>query len=375
MNKKTEEAVILPFILKNRNFAFHERTDALIIDAGKEIVGSSLSISDFEVHVTTTRKIDSEYVGYDGSREVKAVYTSRVNDVGDPSDSGRYIIVDFPDVGWDDGGSTIEDGFTYDLAYKVTYKGNELVCEDDSSFVPDGFKQTHVVSPVLDKYRYDHYNGLDYSYFYNKKAEGPLPLVVFFHGGGQGKDIYTPIRFSNGATVWANPENQAKYSCHVLAPRNATTPEAMHKVKSVIEEMIEVGKVDSNRVYITGFSMGGGSTWTFLNTFPDFAAAAAPLCPANGPDNMEKAKAVASLPIWSFVDEGDFLYDTVLNIDKTYGPHLNDYLLTILPENKLNKPPYNGYVFDGHAVWLPVYNEYVHPERGMLIDWLFSQKK
>lgn len=139
--------------------------------------------------------------------------------------------------------------------------------------------------------------------------------------------------------------------------------------------MIAEGKVDPNRIYITGFSMGGGSTWTFLTTYPDVPAAAAPLCPAGGPGSVENALKVAYLPIWTFVDEGDFLLDLVVNNDRIYGPYLNDSLLTILPENRLNNPPYNGHVFDGHAVWLPVYNEYVHPERGMLIDWLFSKSK
>ena len=364
-----------PFILRNENFAFHERTDALIIDAGKEVVGSSLSVSDFEVHVKAVRKVDPDYVWYDGPREVIDVYTSQVNDVGSPSASGRYIVVDFPDVGWNDGGQTNDEGYTFDSYYTVTYKGSGILFTDGTSVVPDGFVQTGVVSPVLDKFKYDNFEGLDYSYFYNEEIDEPLPLVVFFHGGGQGNDIYTPIRFSNGGTVWANPENQAKYPTHVLAPRNATTPEAMHKAKGIIDMMIAEGKVDPNRIYITGFSMGGGSTWTFLTTYPDVPAAAAPLCPAGGPGSVENALKVAYLPIWTFVDEGDFLLDLVVNNDRIYGPYLNDSLLTILPENRLNNPPYNGHVFDGHAVWLPVYNEYVHPERGMLIDWLFSKSK
>jgi pimeloyl-ACP methyl ester carboxylesterase len=364
----------LPFILKNVNFAFEERTDAVIIDAGNIVSKSKLSVADFKVHVKATRKVNADYVVYDGPRVVTDVYTSQVNDTGTPSDTGQYIIVDFADVGWGDGGTTIDGGYTLDLKYTITHNGNKLEYVDGSSIVP-AFNQTGAVSPVLDKYKYANHEGLDYSYFYNEDAEEPLPLVVFFHGGGQGNDIYTPIRFSNGGTVWANPENQAKYPTHVLAPRNAQTVESMHKVKAIIDGMIDAGKVDPNRVYITGFSMGGASTWTFLRTFPDFAAAAAPLCPAGGPNTVENAKAVANLPLWTFVDAEDFLYNSVVNTDKTYSPYWNDSLLTIIPFNQLLDPPYNGHRFDGHSVWLPVYNEYVHPERGMLIDWLFSQSK
>src|SRR5690625_4087475 len=162
------EATTLPFILKNENFAFHERTDAVIIDAGKEVDGSSLSTSDFEAHVVQTRKVDPNHVEYDGAREIIEVYTSEVNDTGSPSDSGQYIVVDFPDVGWGDGGSTNDGGYTFDSAYTLTYNGDGINYVDGTSITPK-FNQTGEVSPVLDQYQYDSYDGLDYSYFYNEK--------------------------------------------------------------------------------------------------------------------------------------------------------------------------------------------------------------
>mgnify|MGYP001206635875 CR=1 FL=1 len=366
---------ILPFILRNENFAFHERTDALIIDAKKEVVGSSLNISDWSAHVRATRIVDPNYVWYDGPREIIDVYVSKVNDVGYPSDTGRYIVIDFPDLGWGDGGYTNDEGYTFDSQYTITFSGTHIECADGSVIVPESFVQTGVVSPVLDKFRYGNYEGLDYSYFWNEEIDEPLPLVIFNHGGGQGNDIYTPIRFSNGGTVWANPENQARYPCHVLAPRNATTASAMQKVKALIDTWIADGKVDPNRIYITGFSMGGGATWTFLQNFPDVPAAAAPICPAGGPGNVENALKVAYLPLWTFVDDDDFLYGYVLNTYNTYSQYWHDSMLTVFPENKLNNPPYNGWVFDPHCSWLPAYNEYVDPERGMLIDWFFSKSK
>lgn len=368
----------LSFILRNENFAFHERTDALIIDAGKEVDGTSLNISDWSTHVLATRIVDPSFVWYDGPREIIDIYTSHVNDVGQPSDTGRYIVIDYPDVGWDDGGYTNDGGYTFDSQYTITFSGTQINCVDGSAITPEAFIQTGVVSPVLDKFQYGNYEGLDYSYFWNEDIDEPLPLVIFNHGGGQGNDIYTPIRFSNGGTVWANPENQAKYPCHVLAPRNGTDTTAVQKVKALVDTWIAEGKVDPNRIYITGFSMGGGATWTFLRTFPDFPAAAAPICPAGGPDNVENALKVAYLPLWTFVDQNDFLYNMVVSNDTTYGPYWNDSLLSILPENRLDNPPYNGWVFDPHCSWLPAYNEYIdpeHPERGMLIDWMFSKSK
>lgn len=372
---EVSESTMLPFILRNENFAFHERTDAVIIDAGKEVDGTSLDKSEWSAHVFATRIVDPSYVWYDGTREIIDVYTSEVNDVGHPSDTGRYIVIDFPDLGWDDGGYTNDGGYTFDSQYTITFTGDHIKYADGSVIKPAGFVQTGVVSPVLDKFRYGTFNGLDYSYFWNEEADKPLPLVIFFHGGGQGNDIYTPIRFSNGGTVWANPENQAKYPCHVLAPRNVNTADAALIVRELVETWIAEGKVDPNRIYVTGFSMGGGSTWTFLQANPDFAAAAVPICAFGGLSNVDSAKQQAYLPLWAIVTEGDFLYSMVVNNHNTYGPYLFDSYLTILPENKLEAYPYNGWVFDPHCAWLPAYNELTDDERGTVIEWLFSKSR
>ena len=166
-----------------------------------------------------------------------------MNDTGSPSDTGRYIIIDFPDVGWGDGGGTNDGGYTFDSAYTITYKGAEIDFVDGSSILPEGFTQTGVVSPVLDNLNMQTITGLIIVIFITKMPMSRLPLVVFFHGGGQGNDIYTPIRFSNGGTIWANPENQSQVAS-IGRLRNATTTAAMHNVKAVIDQMIAEGKVD-----------------------------------------------------------------------------------------------------------------------------------
>ncbi|HHY83725.1 MAG TPA: prolyl oligopeptidase family serine peptidase [Clostridiales bacterium] len=373
-----ESGTILPFVLRKTSFAFEERTDALIIDAGKEVIGSSLSISDFETHVRSTRKVNPSYVFYDGPREIIDIYTSKVNDVGSPSPTGRYIVIDFHDVGWGDGGTTNDGGYTFDSLYTVTFKGTQINCTDGSAIIPDGFEQIGEFNPVLDKFTYERSpEGMDYAQFLNTDAEGPLPLMVFFHGGGQGNDIYTPIRFSNGGPVWAYPENQAKYPCHVIAPRTGSgSTMNMQNVKAVIDRLIADGYVDPNRIYVTGFSMGGGNTWSLLNAYPELAAAAMPLCPAGGP-NAQTAPLFAYLPLWMMVDQEDFLLGMVRNTHNTYGGYWNDYRYTEIPATILYDPPYNGWKFDGHSVWLAAYNEIdKYVEDGMTaIDWFFSKSK
>ncbi|MCG6568519.1 Ig-like domain-containing protein [Tessaracoccus sp. ZS01] len=368
-----EEGSALPFILRNENFAFEERVAAVIIDAGKPVDGSSLSADDFDVHVVSTRKVDPEVVIYDGPREVAGVYTSQVNDWGQPSDSGQYIVLDFPHVGWGDGGTTIDNGYTLDASYTVTYQGEAIAYVDGATLVPEAFEQVGVVSPVLDLYQYaTSDDGLDYAYFLNEEAEGPLPLVVYFHGGGQGNDNYTPARFSNGGTVWANPENRTEFPAHVLVPRTAGFGGTdVAAVKEVIDEWIAEGKVDPNRIYMTGYSMGSSSTWAFVRAYPEYVAAAV-YGAGTGPGTPEFADAVSHMPLWEWVDMADFAYNGVINRFNAVGHLLTDYELTILPEVTLHEYPYNGWTFSGHSSWLVAYNEFTHEDRGTVFDWFFG---
>lgn len=367
-----EESDTLPFILRNENFAFEERVAAAIIDVGKAVDGSSLSADDFDVHVVSTRKVDPDVVVYDGPRDVDGVYTSEVQDWGYPSDSGQYIVLDFPHVGWGDGGTTIDAGYTLDALYTITYNGAPIEFVDGSTLVPDAFEQVGVVSPVLDQYQYATHDGMDYSYFLNEDIDEPLPLVVYFHGGGQGNDNYTPARFSNGGTVWANPENQAEFPTHVLVPRTAGFGGTnVAAVKAVIDQWVAEGKVDPNRIYMTGYSMGSSSTWAFVQAYPEYVAAAV-YGAGTGPGTEEFAAAVSHMPLWEWVDVDDFAYNGVMSRYEAVGHLLNDYELTILPEVVLHEYPYNGWKFDGHSSWLVAYNEFVHEERGTVFDWFFG---
>lgn len=370
-----EEGTTLPFILRNENFAFEERVAAVIIDAGQVIEDPSLSPEDFDVHVVSTRMVDPDVVVYDGPREVTGVYTSEVEDWGFPADSGQYIVLDFQHVGWGDGGTTIDGGFYLEAQYTVTYKGDPIATVDGSTITPTGFEQTGVVSPVLDQYEYaTSPEGMDYAYFLNDEIDEPLPLVVYFHGGGQGGDNYNPARFSNGGTVWANPDKQAEFPTHVLVPRTPGFQTDVAAVKNVIDGWIAEGKVDPNRIYMTGYSMGSSSTWAFVSAYPEYVAAAI-YGAGTGPSNAALVDAVDHMPLWEWVDADDFAYNGVINRYNTWGEYLNDYKLTILPEVTLHDYPYNGWTFDGHSSWLVAYNEYVDDERGTVFDWFFSISK
>lgn len=370
-----DEGSTLPFILRNEAFAFEERVAAVIIDAGEVVDDASLTAEDFDVHVVSTRKVEPDVVVYDGPREVTDVYLSEVEDWGFPADEGQYIVLDFAHVGWGDGGTTIDAGFYLEAQYTVTYNGDPIATVDGSDIAPTAFDQTGVVSPVLDQYQYaTSPEGMEYAYFLNDEIDEPLPLVVYFHGGGQGGDNYNPARFSNGGTVWATPDKQAEFPTHVLVPRTPGFQTDVAAVKGVIDGWIAEGKVDPNRIYMTGYSMGSSSTWAFVEAYPEYVAAAL-YGAGTGPGTAEMVDAVDHMPLWEWTDADDFALNGVVNRYEEWGEYLLDYKLTILPEVTLYDYPYNGWTFDGHSSWLVAYNEYVDEERGTVFDWLFGISK
>ena len=46
----------------------------------------------------------------------------------------------------------------------------------------------------------------------------------------------------------------------------------------LIQELIENGQIDENRIYISGASSGGGGVLSFVTQYPDLFAAALPIC-------------------------------------------------------------------------------------------------
>ena len=63
-------------------------------------------------------------------------------------------------------------------------------------------------------------------------------------------------------------------------------------------------EIDKDRVYVMGYSAGGGATWRWINQSPDRFAAAAP-CGFTGGSAQDDAKKLTKLPIWAMAGGDD----------------------------------------------------------------------
>jgi predicted peptidase len=63
------------------------------------------------------------------------------------------------------------------------------------------------------------------------------------------------------------------------------------------EEVLSQYRIDPERIYLTGLSMGGFATWAWAIEQPERFAALAPVCGGGNPLEVHKIRAV---PVWAF---------------------------------------------------------------------------
>jgi len=197
-------------------------------------------------------------------------------------------------------------------------------------------------------------------------AEKKLPLVLFLHGGGgRGSDNRKQIEGGNGYLVdlLVSPDAQAKHACIVVAPQSSplgwvgydsvTPTDELELVPELLRHLERTYRIDPDRRYVLGQSMGGFGTFAILTLKPDLFAAGIPIC---GGGVESEAARIAHVPIWAF--HGD--QDEVVPVKRS-----RDMVAALAKAG--GKPRYTEYKKEGHLIWSKVVRE---PE---LLGWMFAQ--
>ena len=124
------------------------------------------------------------------------------------------------------------------------------------------------------------------------------PLMLFLHGRGE-SDGPLSIVAKWGPPRLAQRGENLPYI--IVSPQCPPRPESWSQpgqqelLVKLLEEISAKYKVDADRVYLTGLSMGGYGSWRLAADHPERFAAVVPIC---GGGNPEDAKKLAGLPIW-----------------------------------------------------------------------------
>ena len=107
-----------------------------------------------------------------------------------------------------------------------------------------------------------------FAYYNNRLFEnGPAPLVIGFHGGGDSSMYLTYV-----AGWW---ELAHKYDFLFVSVENHLAVPAS-EVAALIGELKKRYAVDESRIYATGFSMGSGKCWDLYQQYPRLFAGLMP---------------------------------------------------------------------------------------------------
>ena len=191
-----------------------------------------------------------------------------------------------------------------------------------------------------------------------------FPLVLFLHGSGEsGTDDTAQV--VNHIDGLIDATRSGPYSAFLLAPQLPTSSgfgsyNPQDLTMQILQQVEAAYPVETNRLYITGLSMGGFGTFEYISEFPHMFAAAVPLS-GGGDSSAANAAQIKDVPTWIFHGDADQtvpvadsieMYQALVNA----GGHPK---MTIIPGGP-------------HDIWEPIYGDATANQYGVY-PWMFSQ--
>ena len=226
---------------------------------------------------------------------------------------------------------------------------------------------------------------LTYGYFVPDLKGGKKPLIVWLHGAGEGGDETCISYTGNKVTELTEKWVQDKFGgAFIFAPQCPTmwlddgsgeygdsgNSIYVKSLKSAIDGFIDKFSfcIDTDRIYVGGDSNGGFMTMRMIMDYPEFFAAAFPICEAmlDARITDEHIAKMKELPIWFTHAANDPVvvpdkyvlptYDRLMkagakNVHFTYWDRIVDMHAGFKDENG------NPYEYMGHFAWIPMLND------------------
>jgi predicted peptidase len=225
---------------------------------------------------------------------------------------------------------------------------------------------------------------LPYRILYPKQydPQKAYPLIIFLHGSAQrGTDNMRQLL--HGGDFFLQDSIRSRFPSIVLfpqCPQNSTwsyfnfsfdtarrrvnlvftfqqkPKEYALLVKQLADSLVRSGRIDSNRIYIGGLSLGGFGTWDFIERYPGYFAAAFPIC--GGGDTSCAPLIAGKTAVWIFHGGSDPL------VSVQYARQYYRSLKRVQADVK-----YSEYPGVRHNSWVNAFKE------PGLMEWLFSKTR
>lgn len=177
------------------------------------------------------------------------------------------------------------------------------------------------------------------------------PLVIFLHGAGERGDDLNKIKVHGPPML----VEQGKEFPFLLISPQAKSGWNADFLFAMIQDFVKNHRVDKDRIYLTGLSMGGYGTWNISQKYENYFAAIVPICGGGDTKDIWKLR---HTPVWCFHGAKDEVVpmESSKRMVDALKPYNSDVKFTVYPE-----------VY--HDSWKKAYDD---PE---LYEWMLSQRK
>ena len=185
-----------------------------------------------------------------------------------------------------------------------------------------------------------------------EKSDKAWPLILFLHGAGESGDDLQKVKVHGPPKI---VEKKPDFPFILVSPQSPGRGWDAATLKALLDDVIARHRVDRDRIYLTGLSMGGFGSWSLAAAYPDLFAAVVPICGGGNPADAGRLK---GLPIWVFHGAKDPVVPIARSVAmvKALKDAGSEVKFTVYPEA-------------GHDSWTETYD---NPE---LYKWLLEQKR
>lgn len=242
---------------------------------------------------------------------------------------------------------------------------------------------------------------LTYASYTPEEDKNKNPLIIWLHGWGEGgTDARLPIH-ANKSANFSSKEIQANFGgAYVLLPQAKTYWMQGHTtisdgtsiyesaLISFIKDFVSKNEdIDQNRIYIGGCSSGGYMTMLMIRDYPEYFAAAFPVCEGLidilvSNKDIQKLK---EIPIWFTSAKTDktlnhkfFTTPTYERLIKAGAKNVYYTLFDDVRDTSglYKNPDGTPFEYTGHFSWIYVFNneckETINGKTTTIMEWLAS---
>lgn len=137
---------------------------------------------------------------------------------------------------------------------------------------------------------------------YSENPNKKWPFILYLHGAGERGNNLELLKVYGIPKITSETDDFEFITVSPQCPNGPRWKHLANSIDALLDEVILQYNIDTNRMYLTGASMGGAGSWEYAKNYPERFAAIATMCSGGIP---QKAHLVKDIPAWIFHGDQD----------------------------------------------------------------------